>query len=349
MGIRVLIIKLAALGDVLRTTPLLSGLKRKYKDPHITWVTHKEGIELLKGIDDIDRLLPFDTGSCQYLTAQEFDILICLDKEYGAIGLSQEVKAREKFGFGMTPEGSLTTLNPESEYALQLGIDDTLKFTENEKTYPEIIFEMCRLEYRGEGYQLPLNPDEVESAKILYQEKGISGKTLKIGLNTGAGAAFTHKAWTEERYIELIREFDSSGDVRFLLLGGKREAEKNKGLKAATGDIAIDMGSAHTISQFTALISQLDLLVTGDTLAMHLAIGLSVPVVVLFGPTTHKEIDLFGLGEKVVSKIDCAPCYRSSCDKSPHCMELITTQEVAGAIWRVLGRVLKLKKGGAPL
>ncbi len=48
MGKRILIVKLAAIGDVLRTTPLLSGLKRAYPQSHITWVADREALPLLK-------------------------------------------------------------------------------------------------------------------------------------------------------------------------------------------------------------------------------------------------------------------------------------------------------------
>src|SRR5512147_2742797 len=60
MGKRILIVKLGAIGDVLRTTPLLTGLKRAYPQSHITWVVDKEALPLLKSNPSIDRLLPFD-------------------------------------------------------------------------------------------------------------------------------------------------------------------------------------------------------------------------------------------------------------------------------------------------
>lgn len=67
MGKRILIVKLAAIGDVLRTTPLLSGLKRAYPQSHITWIVDKEAFPLLQNITLIDRLLPFDfPPSCRW-------------------------------------------------------------------------------------------------------------------------------------------------------------------------------------------------------------------------------------------------------------------------------------------
>jgi heptosyltransferase-2 len=61
---------------------------------------------------------------------------------------------------------------------------------------------------------------------------------------------------------------------------------------------------------------------------MHLAIGLKKKVIALFGPTCAQEIELYGRGEKVISSIPCAPCYRRHCEVSPNCMEAITAEEV---------------------
>jgi heptosyltransferase-2 len=78
--------------------------------------------------------------------------------------------------------------------------------------------------------------------------------------------------------------------------------------------------------------------VTGDTTAMHLAIGLKKKVIALFGPTCAQEIELYDRGEKVVSSIHCAPCYRRKCEVSPNCMEAITAEEVMKKIKGLLPR-----------
>ena len=43
----------------------------------------------------------------------------------------------------------------------------------------------------------------------------------------------------------------------------------------------------------------------------------------LFGPTSWAEIELYGLGEKVVPEMECLSCYKTSCDFVPNCMDLI--------------------------
>jgi heptosyltransferase-2 len=100
----------------------------------------------------------------------------------------------------------------------------------------------------------------------------------------------------------------------------------------------IDGGCENTLGQFAGLVNLCDLVVTGDTTALHLAVGLRKKVVALFGPTCAQEIELYGRGEKIVSLLTCAPCYRRSCSRSPNCMEAISVEEVLRTINRLLDR-----------
>jgi ADP-heptose:LPS heptosyltransferase len=336
MGTRVLIIKFAAIGDVVRTTSLLAGLRKKYANPHVTWITDTAAAQLLKETDGISRLLTYDLGTVISLISQRFDVLICLDKEPRAAALALLVAADEKLGFIGSPEGSLTIANPESAYALRLGLDDPLKFHENTKSYPAIIYEMCRIPYQGERYNVAINPEDRRWAEELFREKGLIGKHPLIGMNTGAGPVFTHKSWTKNGFADLAHRLAEEMGATVLLLGGEREIELNRYIQEASGGTAAVIGGQQTLGQFAAMISLFDLIVTGDTMALHLAVGLSIPTVAIFGPTSHAEVDLFGRGEKVIAAIDCAPCYRSGCEKNPHCMDAILSEDVLAAVQRVL-------------
>jgi heptosyltransferase-2 len=344
MGTRILMIKLAAIGDVVRTTSLLAGLKRTYKDPHVTWVTDQPAASLLASNPDIQRLFVFDLGVVLALMAQRFDVLICLDKEPRAVGLAGLVPAEKKLGFALSTEGSLTIFNPESAYALRLGLDDPLKFYENKKSYPEIIYEMCAIPYRGDKYTVTVHPKDRDYARRLFAGKGLSDRFPLVGLNTGSGPAFTRKAWTPEGFASLARALREKVGATVVLMGGEREKERNSKIETLSGDAALALGDSQSLPEFAAMLSLCDLIVTGDTLALHLAVGLSIPTVAIFGPTAHREVDLFGLGEKVVTAIECAPCYRGVCDKSPGCMDVIGIDEVLAAAVGVLQKHLKVKK-----
>jgi ADP-heptose:LPS heptosyltransferase len=338
MGKRVLVVKLAAIGDVLRTTPLLTGLKRAYPQSHITWVVDKEAHPLLKNNPLIDRLLTFDFASTLPLEVECFDLVIGLEKEPRGAALVSRVQAAEKKGFGLGPEGSLYPLNRASEYAFFLGLSDELKFYQNRKTYPELIYEVAELDYRKDEYLLFLSPEDTAFAAGFAERAGLRKGEVVVGLNTGAGGVFANKAWTMEGYGKLIQELRREPKTRLLLLGGPGERERNRDILERAKGAVIDTGCENTLGQFAALIQLCDLVVTGDTTALHLAVGLKKRVVALFGPTCAQEIEFYGRGAKILSSASCAPCYRRSCEVSPNCMEAISVAEVMKEIRTPLPR-----------
>src|SRR5262249_38899080 len=97
-----------------------------------------------------------------------------------------------------------------------------------------------------------------------------------------------------------------------------------------------DAGCDHDVRRFAALTELCHVVVTGDTLAMHVALAMRARVVVLFGPTSAAEIEMYGLGEKVYPDMQCLGCYKSSCDFVPNCMDLISVEMVATAVERQL-------------
>lgn len=343
-GKRLLIIKLAAMGDVLRTTPLLRGLRRKYPERHITWLTEPNVVPMLEGIREIDRLLPCSYDTTLQLEMESFDELYCFDKEPKAAALAMKIRAERKVGFGMSEFGNIIPLNKESEYTYQLGIDDSLKFRTNTKTYPELIFECAGVPYpEPQKYILPDLSAEIEEAKGGLLARGVSPECLKIGLNTGAGDIFATKKWTEVSYIQLADRMTKELGATVLLLGGPGEVERNRRIAEGTRHPVVNTGNDNPIRKFSGIVGNCDLMITGDTLAMHIAIGLGIPVLVLLGSTCHQEIELYGKGAKIVSDFDCSPCYLSVCPKPVTCMDKIS----ADAVFESAATLLKNPAGSA--
>ncbi|MGB9692674.1 MAG: glycosyltransferase family 9 protein, partial [Candidatus Sumerlaeaceae bacterium] len=157
-----------------------------------------------------------------------------------------------------------------------------------------------------------------------------------IGLNTGCGSVFRTKLWPMERWIELIRELQSTlPSLTLLLLGGPAEREMNAQILNHCPSL-IDTGCDNSLEEFFGIVDACDLVVSSDSLAMHIAIALRKLVVALFGSTSATEIDLYDRGEKVITDFECSPCYLKQCDKSPTCMQAMTGRTVAHAVVRVL-------------
>ena len=336
-GKKILIIKLAAIGDVLRTTTLLHGIKKKYPQSHITWITDKNSLPVLLKNPLIDKILKFDTESILRLEIEEFDILISLDKEIRGTSLAKKVSAKKKFGFILHKTGNIKPINPGAEYNFKLGISDELKFKKNKKTYPELIYQTSEIEYDQKfEYIYNITDDNKTWAVKKLQNLGIDPEGKIIGLNTGAGNIFAEKAWTINGFARLIELIENENPGQVLLLGGPNEKEKNRKISRRTKAKAVNSGSDNTITEFAGIVSCCNLMVTGDTLAMHIAIALRVPILLIIGSTAHQEIELYGRGDKIVSTKKCAPCYKKICTEKPTCMEEIKPGAVFDKIKKII-------------
>jgi heptosyltransferase-2 len=334
--VRILIIKTGAMGDVLRTTTLLAPLRRVYPQAHITWVTAPPSIPLLMANPNVDRLLALDGETVETLMRETFDLLLNFEKESEPLALAGKVPARRHLGFAPTRWNTPTVFNPESEYALLLGVSDELKFRKNRKTYPEIIAEMACLPYARDPYQLFLTENgQRRRADILA---GVPQQP-RIGINTGCGSVFRTKQWTLAGWVELSEFLHARlPHVSLLLLGGEAERELNAQILQRCPYL-FDTGCDNKLDEFVGVVDACDLVVSSDSLAMHIAIARQKWVVAIFGSTSPVEIELYDRGEKIVTDFSCSPCYLKTCDKQPTCMEALGGDVVGAAVLRGLQRL----------
>ena len=338
-GTEILIIKLGAMGDVLRTKALLSGLKAAHPTSSITWVTNPGSAEIVKDAR-VDRVLELHPLIHLELAAKHFDLLISLDKEPVALGLSASIPAARKFGYAPTPSGTVGIWNAASEYAWRLGLSDELKYRHNRKTHLQLLYEMAELPYNGEEYELAVSPAEIDAVTHLIAHSGLNATAPRLGINTGCGEAFQTKAWTPEGFAASIERLLETTPYSILLLGGPREKEINSALaeryqKSHPGRF-FDTGTENTLPRFFAWVNACDVLLSSDSLAMHVGIALKKRVVAFFGPTCEQEIDLFGRGEKWVTTYACSPCYLKTCTVRPSCMQAMPAEEICAALERQL-------------
>ena len=334
-GKRILIIKLGALGDVLRTTSLLPALAKKYPKVHITWLTQNQAAPLLRHSGGIDRICELGWETKMILEAEEFDLLICLDKDKRALALAKSFKSEKKFGFGLSRWGCTEPLNKEADYSFRLGIDDDLKFHRNKKTYQEIVHEICGLKGEVVGYRFKPPEKAKKFGRDLLEKLGIKGKKV-VGLNTGAGFAFANKAWPAKKFIKLAEWLKMEAGMEPLLLGGPSERKLNRQIADNCKAEIADSHGEHDLIQFAGLIGELDMIITSDSLAMHFGLAQKIPTVAMFGSTCLQEIMLTGQGELISAGLDCQPCYKQKCEKTDTCMTKLSFGKVKAAVERVM-------------
>lgn len=330
----ILMIKTGALGDVLRTTALLQPLQRAHPDMHLVWLTDPSAVPLLQHNPFIREVQPFNETTVEWLAGRDFDLLINLEKEKAPLQLAGRIRARERRGFAPTRLGTPTVFNAAARHALVLGISDELKFRINTRSYPSIVAEASELDFQRDPYVLIPSEESARVADEIRARLPHPGRPV-IGLNSGCGAVFRTKQWTLENWVELVHSLQAQGDANILLLGGKAEQELNAAIIARTHNV-VDTGTENSLPAFFGIVDACDLVVTSDSLGMHIAIALQKQVVALFGSTSATEIDLYDRGEKVITDFPCHPCYLKTCPLPTTCMEAMRGSAVAEAVLRRL-------------
>jgi len=346
---RVLIVKLDATGDVLRTTSLLKPLRAAIPGAHVTWITRREAVEVLKPNSLIDEVVPLDAEALLLLQSHSFDLVINPDASIVSSRLATVARAKEKRGFVLGEQAGIRPLNEEAERWYRMGLNDALK-KENQRTYQSILLGIAGVPAAEHPIIWEVSPVEAAFAAAFAARHGLRDGELRIGLNTGAGGRWRWKKWTDEGHVELIRAVIAAyPDARVLLYGGPEERERNKALAQMAPGRLIDTGTENTLRQFGALVDVCDVMLTGDTMALHLASALRKRVVALFGPTSVAEIELYGRGTKVFAEaMPCLGCYLSDCDVRPSCMQRISPRDVMAALESQIRIVVKAPRDLKP-
>lgn len=278
---KVLIIKLGAMGDVLRTTPVL----RVFRDTaHITWVVDKQSEEMLRFVGRIDKVIAFDYyTTLKELAKIKYDLIICFDEDPRATSLTDV----------------LSIYHPESRivshhlFWCAMSVDNNIKKSQIH-TYQHYIFEALGVKWRGQEYVFDW-PVTLKRSRPKY-----------VGLETRVGEKWPTKNWTKWKELEQKLKQRGYTVIKF----------KQKPFWEYVQDINL-----------------CDIIVTPDTLTMHLALALKKKVVSLFTSTSEQEIYPYGRMIKVVAPVDCQCCYKRECNKHGiKCANSIRVEDVLNGV-----------------
>ncbi len=334
VGERILVISLEAQGAVLMSTSLLHGLKEKYPDSSLTWLTRPEAMPLLANNPLIDQALPWDDENRMLLSQIEFNIILSLDKSRYAGAFINSLRAKKKFGFGLSPEGQIIPLNKGALYNYDLGLHDNVKFHQNKRSTVDILHETVELPYNREKYSLFLSKDEIDYRNRWAEKAGLSHNDIIIGFNTGCSNLFPHKKMTVEQHLTLINMLhERTPEIKMILLGGREDTERNSRIQELSKGRAINTPTTEGLRRGIVYTDLADIVISGDSLGMHLAIALNKYLIAWFGLSCAEEIDLFNRGEKVRSGVSCEPCWKKSCDDL-RCIEELSLEQMYDAAVR---------------
>jgi heptosyltransferase-2 len=176
-------------------------------------------------------------------------------------------------------------------------------------------------------------PERVEVRRLL-EEAGVpsSASSPRVGVHLGAVSG-SAKLWPLERVTQLCQLL-ADAPATALLLGAPADAAAAAQVTASAP--ALTMVGRDRPALLPALLSELDVLVSGDTGVAHLAAALGTPVVTLFGPTDPRLSAPRGPAAVVTHPVPCAPCFYRECPIDHPCLRRIEPKDVWAAATRVM-------------
>ena len=326
IGERVLVIKLGAMGDVVRTAALLPDIAAAHDRPTITWITRPESLPILAAVPQVHRALG-TADAVPVLQSRRFSAVYVLDADEEALALAGMAQATVRRGYRAGENGTAVGVEPGGDDTLfRLGLSDDAKRA-NRRSYLELLLATAGLRYSGRRPQLTLREDVVAAVRA---ELGPHPRP-RIGIHAGASGRWQHKHWEEHHLNALLHRL---GEERMsaVLFGDGEDAALHDVLARRFSPHVVSFASHDRVDRLFAGIAEVDALITTDTLAMHAGWSFARPIVALFGPTSAPEIDLDPLDVKLTADLPCLSCYKRTCSIERHCMELLTPDLVFDAL-----------------
>ncbi|HEX4373831.1 MAG TPA: glycosyltransferase family 9 protein [Puia sp.] len=289
-----LIIKTGAAGDVVRTTVLLNALPEK-----ITWLVDEKYIDILpRDHPHLEKIISIQNA--EELLSEEFDLIISLEENLQCAMLASKIVSKKITGVYFADNNLKYTEDSAGWFDISLisskgfAIANTIK-SRNTLSFQYLLFNMVGLSFRGEPY-------------CIYKDENIFAEEKLIGIEKRSGNRWPNKSWYG--YDQLAENLSKQGFKIKLL------TERN------------------SIKDYLNDIAACNYIISGDTLAMHVALAYNKPCVAIFNCTSPDEIYDYGILKKIISPLLKKVFYQTNFDESA--ITAVKVEEVESAFRSLL-------------
>jgi lipopolysaccharide heptosyltransferase II len=260
---KILIIKTGAAGDVVRTTVLLNALHGK-----ITWLVDEKYIDILpRDHPTLEKII--SAKNAEKLLAEEFDLIISLEEDLQCARLATKIISKKITGVYVADNNLKYTADSAGWFDMSLisskGFEIANKIkSENTSSFQHLLFDMIGLSFRGEPY-------------CIYNDENILVEEKLVGIEKRAGNRWPNKSWNG--YDQLAENLSKQGFTIKIL------------------------SQRNYIKEYLNDVLACSYIISGDTLAMHVALAYNKPCLAIFNCTSPDEIYDYGILKKVISPL----------------------------------------------
>ncbi len=329
--VRILVIKLSAVGDVILIIPSLRALRKKYPKAWIAVLVGRKSRKIIRNCPYINDVITYDESEpvrffsmlkmSTILAREGFDIVVDLQNNRASHWLSYFCGARVRAGHDNHKWSFF--LNQKAK-----GVSASLPPVEHQ-------FQVLKLIGTDPlDKQLELWTEKEEEGRIarFLESQWVSPSQTLVGINPSSSLRWPTKQWPIENFAKLADEL-AKHNVRVVVTGSAEDAAYTQPLFGMTKNKPINAVGKTSITELVSLIKRCQVFVSSDSAPMHIASSVGVPLIAIFGPTDPKRHLVPPPKAQVFWKeIQCSPCYLRSCPIGHLCMKKITVQEVLDSI-----------------
>jgi ADP-heptose:LPS heptosyltransferase len=356
---RILVVKLADLGDVLTATPAFRALRLAHPSAHLAALITPKSASILEGTDLVDEIIPFEKtafdrplgagaslplalGLARRLRGQRWDALALFHHLTTAFGVAKY--AALCLASGARRIAGLD--NGRGKFLTERVTDDGFG-ARHEADYWLAVAGLLGGHNPAPRFELPVTSADRAWAAEQVRLLGADGAPL-LAIHPGSGAFSLARRWPAERFAAVVRGLVRQHGLRPLVINGPGPDEDllARTVAVGAGGAAI-VGPAPSVGALVALLEQVRLFVGNESGVMHLAVAARAPIVAIFGPTNDRAWGPYPLTAPhhavVRESLACTPCvHRGHQFGTPAgcaartCLDLVEPAAVIAAAERVL-------------
>jgi len=327
------IIRLSSLGDIVHTLPAFQSLRRNCPSARISWIAEPAGAALLENFPGIDRILVFDLKArkgwiarIRYLIGfvrrwrRQFDLVLDFQGLLKSALLSF-LLGGSRLGFG--------SRNARESMAALFYSRRVAYFPEDRHVIYKNMHLLSLLGISAAAVEYPVQEWRPSRQLSEFLEQNNLGDKCWIILNVGGG--WPSKILSEKQWLQIAAGLKNDYQV-VMLWGNEKERETAAAVARQSG---VRLAPFMNFNDLIYFIAHALLVISGDTLALHLADLTRTPAVGIFGPSSPRRNGPLFSGSRVVFReLGCSFCYRRKCD-TMSCLRDIVTEDIIEAARKI--------------
>ncbi len=343
------------IGDVVLTTPVVRALRRAFPEARLTYLVEPQAAPVVEANPHLDAVLvaPLLSGLARWradgalslrLRREQFDMVIDFHGGPRSSWLTLATGAPVRIGYAVAGRGWMYTRQ--------------VPRARGHRDRHSVHNQWDLLESVVPGAPLPTPaadpvemPEQAPASARLDRRLaglGIGPDAELVVIHVGAGNEF--RRWPERSFAEVVAALATARpNRRIILTTGAAQAERAEAVShlASTlgaGRESVAVACDLDLAEVRSLFGRAALFIGGDSGPAHIAATTTIPMVVIYGPTTDAVWGPWrdpALATEIVDvgPLPCRPCDQRVCEPGDfRCLRGISPAAVIAAVERVMER-----------